>query len=199
MAIDHRRCSAAGWTRAWTFYTPFSSTYTNSAVVLVIVGIFINGFSSIFTGLNFIITIHTMRAPGLNWFRLPLFIWSNYATSVILVLATPVLAITLTLVGVERLWHVGIFDPALGGDPILFQHLFWFYSHPAVYLMVLLPGDEGVVERDHSVLLLRASRSLATSSSRSPASRSRFSVFSSGGTTCSSRARAYTPGCFSRC
>jgi cytochrome c oxidase subunit 1 len=121
----------------WTFYTPFSSTYSNSNVILTIAGAFIMGFSSILTGLNFIVTIHKMRAPGLTWFRLPLFIWSNYATSLIQVLATPVIGITLLLLGVERVWGVGIFDPALGGDPVLFQHLFWFYSHPAVYIMIL--------------------------------------------------------------
>ncbi len=121
----------------WTFYTPFSSSYSNTYVIATAVGIFINGFSSIFTGLNFIVTIHRMRAPGLTWFRLPLFIWSHYAASLIMVLGTPVVAVTLLLVGVERAFGVGIFDPALGGDPILFQHLFWFYSHPAVYIMVL--------------------------------------------------------------
>jgi cytochrome c oxidase subunit 1 len=121
----------------WTFYTPYSSAYSNSHVVLTIVGIFITGFSSILTGLNFIVTIHTMRAPGMTWFRLPLFIWAHYATSLIIILGTPVVAIALTLVAVERAFGVGIFDPALGGDPILFQHLFWFYSHPAVYIMVL--------------------------------------------------------------
>ena len=123
----------------WTFYTPYSSTYANSNVMLAAVGVFIVGFSSILTGVNFIVTIHKMRAPGLTWFRLPLFVWSHYATSLIMVLGTPVLAITLLLVAVERTLGVGIFDPALGGDPILFQHLFWFYSHPAVYIMVL-PG-----------------------------------------------------------
>jgi len=123
----------------WTFYTPYSSTYANSHVIATAVGIFITGFSSILTGLNFIVTIHTMRAPGLTWFRLPLFVWSNYATAIIMVLGTPVIAITILLVGVERLFGVGIFDPALGGDPLLFQHLFWFYSHPAVYIMIL-PG-----------------------------------------------------------
>lgn len=121
----------------WTFYTPFSSTYSNSNVVLTIAGAFVMGFSSILTGLNFIVTIHKMRAPGLTWFRLPLFIWANYATSLIQILATPVLGIALLLVIVERVWGVGIFDPALGGDPLLFQHLFWFYSHPAVYIMIL--------------------------------------------------------------
>jgi cytochrome c oxidase subunit 1 len=121
----------------WTFYTPFSSMFSNSNVVLALLGVLVVGFSSIMTGLNFIVTVHTMRAPGMTWFRLPLFVWANYATSVILVLATPVLAMTLVLVGIERLFQVGLFDPALGGDPLLFQHLFWFYSHPAVYIMVL--------------------------------------------------------------
>ncbi|MEP0823507.1 MAG: cytochrome c oxidase subunit I [Ignavibacterium sp.] len=121
----------------WTFYTPYSTGYSTTNVVPVVVGIFILGFSSILTGLNFIVTTHKMRAPGLTWFRLPLFVWSQYATSVIILLATPVLAITLALLGVERIFRVGIFDPALGGDPILFQHMFWFYSHPAVYIMVL--------------------------------------------------------------
>ncbi len=123
----------------WTFYTPFSTSYSTTYVTATAVGIFISGFSSILTGLNFIVTIHQMRAPGLTWFRLPIFVWSMYATSVIFVLATPVLATTLLMVGVERIFQVGIFDPALGGDPVLFQHLFWFYSHPAVYIMVL-PG-----------------------------------------------------------
>lgn len=121
----------------WTFYTPYSSTYSNSAVVLALVGVFVAGFSSVFTGINFIVTIHKLRAPGLTWFRLPLFVWAHYATSLIFVLGTPVLAITLVLVGLERVFGIGIFDPALGGDPLLFQHLFWFYSHPAVYIMVL--------------------------------------------------------------
>jgi cytochrome c oxidase subunit 1 len=123
----------------WTFYTPFSSTYSNTHVILMAAGIFIAGFGSILTGLNFIITIHTMRAPGMSWFKMPLFLWSLYSTSLILILATPVLAITLALMALERIWHIGIFDPKLGGDPILFQHLFWFYSHPAVYIMIL-PG-----------------------------------------------------------
>ena len=121
----------------WTFYTPYSSTYANSYVALTVTGVFITGFSSILTGLNFIVTIHKMRAPGMTWLRLPLFIWSHYATSLIMVLGTPVLAITLVLVALERLFHLGIFDPRLGGDPVLFQHLFWFYSHPAVYIMIL--------------------------------------------------------------
>jgi cytochrome c oxidase subunit 1 len=121
----------------WTFYTPYSSTYSNGNVILTGIGVFITGFSSILTGLNFIVTIHTMRAPGLTWFRLPLFIWAHYATSLIMILGTPVIAVTMLLLALERLAHIGIFDPALGGDPVLFQHLFWFYSHPAVYIMVL--------------------------------------------------------------
>lgn len=121
----------------WTFYTPYSTSASNTHVIETTFGVFILGFSSVLTGLNFIVTIHRMRAPGLTWFRLPLFVWSIYATSVIFVLATPVLAITLVLVAAERLLHIGIFDPALGGDPLLYQHLFWFYSHPAVYIMVL--------------------------------------------------------------
>src|SRR3979409_1336548 len=121
----------------WTFYVPFSTVSSTTNVIPTALGIFISGFSSILTGLNFIVTIHRMRAPGMTWFRMPLFLWSMYATSLILVLATPVLAITLLLVAVERLFHFGFFDPRLGGDPVLFQHLFWFYSHPAVYIMVL--------------------------------------------------------------
>jgi cytochrome c oxidase subunit 1 len=121
----------------WTFYVPYSSTFSNTNVITSIAGIFLAGFSSIFTGFNFIVTIHRMRAPGLTWGRLPLFIWSHYATSVIMVLGTPVVAIALTLVALERAFHMGIFDPRLGGDPLLFQHMFWFYSHPAVYIMIL--------------------------------------------------------------
>ncbi len=121
----------------WTFYTPLSTTYANTNVISAALGVFIAGFSSILTGLNFIVTIHKMRAPGLTWFRLPLFIWALYSTSVIQILGTPVLGISIVLVALERLIHVGVFDPAVGGDPILFQHLFWFYSHPAVYIMIL--------------------------------------------------------------
>ncbi len=121
----------------WTFYTPFSTTYSNTYVLSTALGVFITGFSSIFTGLNFIVTIHRMRAPGMTWFRLPLFVWSHYATSLIIVLGTPVVAVTIFLVALEKVFHLGIFDPNIGGDPILFQHLFWFYSHPAVYIMVL--------------------------------------------------------------
>ncbi len=128
---------AGGVDTGWTFYTPFSTSYATGYVTLTAMGIFINGFSSILTGLNFIVTIHRMRAPGMTWFRLPLFIWSLYATSLIQVLGTPVIAVTLLLLGLERGLHIGIFDPALGGDPVLFQHLFWFYSHPAVYIMIL--------------------------------------------------------------
>ncbi|RPJ81863.1 MAG: cytochrome c oxidase subunit I, partial [Acidobacteria bacterium] len=128
---------AGGVDTGWTFYTPFSSTYSNTNVLTGAIGIFIIGFSSILTGLNFIVTIHKMRAPGMTWFRMPLFIWAAYATSLINVLGTPVLAITLLPVAAERLFHLGIFDPTRGGDPVLFQHLFWFYSHPAVYIMIL--------------------------------------------------------------
>lgn len=121
----------------WTFYTPYSSMYSNTSVSTVIVGIFLVGFSSIFTGINFIVTVHKMRAPGMTWFRLPLFVWAHYATSVIMVLGTPVVAITLLLVVFERAFKLPVFNPELGGDPVLFQHLFWFYSHPAVYIMIL--------------------------------------------------------------
>ena len=129
----------------WTFTTPLSTHYLNTHVVTTATGIFIAGFSSIFTGLNFIVTIHRMRAPGMTWFRLPLFVWSHYAASIIMVLATPVLAISLTLIVLERIIGIGVFDPTKGGDPLLFQHLFWFYSHPGIYIMVL-PGFAVVSE-----------------------------------------------------
>jgi cytochrome c oxidase subunit 1 len=130
---------AGGVDTGWTFTTPLSTHYVNTHVVGAAMGIFIAGFSSILTGLNFIVTIHKMRAPGMTWFRLPLFIWSYYATSIIFVLATPVIAISMVLIVLERLTGIGVFDPTKGGDPLLFQHLFWFYSHPAVYVMIL-PG-----------------------------------------------------------
>ncbi len=129
----------------WTFYTPFSTAFANTHVVSAALGVFITGFSSILTGLNFIVTVHRMRAPGLTWRRLPLFVWSMYATAVIMVLGTPVLAITLVLVALERVLYLGIFNAQMGGDPLLFQHLFWFYSHPAVYIMIL-PGMAVVSE-----------------------------------------------------
>jgi len=122
----------------WTFYTPYSTT-TNTAVVPMVLGVFILGFSSIFTGLNFVVTIHKLRPRGMSWYKLPLLLWSLYATAIIQILATPVLGITVLLLAIERVFGVGIFDPRLGGDPILFQHFFWFYSHPAVYIMIL-PG-----------------------------------------------------------
>jgi cytochrome c oxidase subunit I len=128
---------AGGVDTGWTFYTPFSTMFSNTNVILAVCGVFVVGFSSILTGLNFLVTIHRMRAPGMTWMRLPLFVWALYATSIVMLLATPVLATTLGLLAIERWLHVGIFDPALGGDPILFQHLFWFYSHPAVYIMIL--------------------------------------------------------------
>src|SRR6266446_4074859 len=140
---------AAGWTlyamlaggldTGWTFYTPYTTQSSHYNVVPALIGIVISGFSSIFTGMNFIVTIHKLRAPGLRWWRLPIFVWTIYATSFIFLLAVPVLAMALILVILERLLRIGVFDPALGGDPLLFQHLFWFYSHPAVYIMIL-PG-----------------------------------------------------------
>jgi cytochrome c oxidase subunit 1 len=130
---------AGGVDTGWTFYQPFTSQSSHYNVVPTLIGIVIAGFSSIFTGLNFIVTTHRLRAPGLTWFRLPLFVWTLYATSFIFLLAVPVLAMALILVAIERFTKIGIYDPALGGDPLLFQHLFWFYSHPAVYIMIL-PG-----------------------------------------------------------
>jgi cytochrome c oxidase subunit I len=130
---------AEGVDTGWTFYTPYSSQSSHYNVALTLFGVVISGFSSILTGMNFIVTTHWMRAPGLTWFRLPIFVWTIYATSFIFLLAVPVLAIALSLVILERTMHIGVFDPALGGDPLLFQHLFWFYSHPAVYIMIL-PG-----------------------------------------------------------
>jgi cytochrome c oxidase subunit 1 len=128
---------AGGVDTGWTFYTPYSSQSSHYNVVPTLIGIVISGFSSIFTGLNFIVSTHKLRAPGLTWWRLPLFVWTLYATSFIFLLAVPVIAMALTLVAIERILGIGIFDPALGGDPLLFQHLFWFYSHPAVYIMIL--------------------------------------------------------------
>jgi cytochrome c oxidase subunit I len=127
---------ASGLDTGWTFYTPYSTT-TNSSVILATLGAFVLGFSSIFTGLNFIVTINTMRPPGMTWFRMPLFLWATYATSIIQVLATPVLGITLLLLIAERTMQIGIFDPEFNGDPVTYQHFFWFYSHPAVYIMIL--------------------------------------------------------------
>ncbi|HLK80543.1 MAG TPA: cbb3-type cytochrome c oxidase subunit I [Xanthobacteraceae bacterium] len=121
----------------WTFYTPLSTSYANGYVFAAAMAVFINGFSTIMTSLNFIVTIHRMRAPGMTWMRLPLFIWATYAVSVVMLTATPVLAMDTFLLAVERFIGVGVFDPNLGGDPILWQHMFWFYSHPAVYIMIL--------------------------------------------------------------
>lgn len=136
---------AGGVDTGWTFYTPYSTEFSHTHLVLTVFGIFLAGISSIFTGINFIVTIHKLRAPGLTWFRLPLFVWTHYATSIILVLATPVLGMTLMLVAIEHAVGIGIFDPAYGGDPLLFQHFFWFYSHPAVYVMIV-PGMGVVTE-----------------------------------------------------
>lgn len=127
-----------GLDTGWTFYTPYSTT-TQGPVVAATLGVFILGFSSIFTGLNFIVTINTMRPPGMTWFKMPLFLWATYATSIIQVLATPVLGITVLLLAAERILKIGIFDPTYNGDPVTYQHFFWFYSHPAVYIMIL-PG-----------------------------------------------------------
>ena len=126
-----------GFDTGWTFYTPYSTTTPAGGVIPALTGVFILGFSSIFTGLNFIVTVHKLRPPGMTWFRMPLFLWAIYATAIIQVLATPVLGITLLLLIVERAFNIGIFDPSMGGDPVLYQHFFWFYSHPAVYIMIL--------------------------------------------------------------
>ncbi len=131
--------AGGGLDTGWTFYTPYSTSSSNTNVSLAGLAAFIAGFSSILTGFNFIVTIHRMRAPGLTWFRLPLFVWAHYATSLVMILGTPVIAITLTLMIAERTLGLAVFDPRIGGDPVLFQHLFWFYSHPAVYIMIL-PG-----------------------------------------------------------
>jgi cytochrome c oxidase subunit 1 len=130
---------AGGVDTGWTFYTPYSSQSSHYNVVLTMLGVVISGFSSLFTALNFIVTTHWLRAPGMTWFRLPIFVWTIYATSLIILIAVPVLAMAVILIILERILQIGVFDPALGGDPLLFQHLFWFYSHPAVYIMIL-PG-----------------------------------------------------------
>ncbi|HEU4611957.1 MAG TPA: cytochrome c oxidase subunit I [Kofleriaceae bacterium] len=122
----------------WTLYTPYSLE-SKTPVLVAVTGVFLLGFSSIFTGLNFLVTIHKFRPQGMGWFQLPLNVWAIYATAIMQVLATPVLGITVLLLAVERFAHIGIFDPTLGGDPVLFQHFFWFYSHPAVYIMII-PG-----------------------------------------------------------
>jgi cytochrome c oxidase subunit 1 len=128
---------AGSFDTGWTFYTPYSTRTDFAGVIPVLIGVFILGFSSIFTGMNFVVTIHKLRPPGMTWFRMPLFLWALYSTALIQVLATPVLAITLGLIALERVFRIGIFDPAMGGDPVLYQHFFWFYSHPAVYIMIL--------------------------------------------------------------
>ena len=130
---------AGGVNTGWTFYTPYSTGSDAGNVVAMTLSVFVMGFSSILTGLNFIVSIHKLRAPGMSWYKMPLFLWAIYATSLIQVLATPVLGITMVLLAMERAFGIGIFDPTLGGDPVLFQHFFWFYSHPAVYIMIL-PG-----------------------------------------------------------
>ncbi len=121
----------------WTFYTPLSTVYADGYVFAAAMAVFINGFSSIMTALNFVVTIHRLRAPGMTWTRLPLFVWGIYAVSVVMLTATPVLAMDTFLLAVERFIGIGLFDPRHGGDPLLWQHMFWFYSHPAVYIMIL--------------------------------------------------------------
>ena len=182
---------SGGVDTGWTFYTPLSTTFLNGHVLLAVTGIFIAGFSTILTGLNFIVTVHTMRCPGMGWWRLPLFVWAMYATSIMQVLATPVIAIVLVLVGVERVWHVGIFDPAIGGDPVLFQHLFWFYSHPAVYIMVL--PSLGIVPEIITCFSPQAGVRLQGDRHGVAGHRASWGSWS-GPTTCSSRASASTPG-----
>jgi cytochrome c oxidase subunit I len=157
--------ATGGVKTGWTFYAPLSSQYQNGPVVFVALGVFIAGFSSILTGLNFIITIHKMRAPGMTWFRMPLFLWGMYATSLIMILGTPVVAITILLLAIEIVFQAGVFDSNKGGDPVLFQHLFWFYSHPAVYIMIL-PGMAVISE-------------IITCFSRKPVFGYRFIAFSS--------------------
>jgi cytochrome c oxidase subunit I len=130
---------SGGADTGWTFYTPYSSMYSNGSVVPAALGAFVGGFSSILTGLNFIVTVHKMRCPGMTWMRMPLFVWANYATSLVQILGTPVIAMTIILLFLEKVLGFSFFNAANGGDPILFQHLFWFYSHPAVYIMIL-PG-----------------------------------------------------------
>ncbi|MFZ9914009.1 MAG: cytochrome c oxidase subunit I [Phycisphaerales bacterium] len=130
---------AGGFDTGWTFYTPYSTQFSAGGTIPVLIGVFILGFSSIFTGVNFVVTIHKLRPPGMTWFRMPLFLWAVYSTALIQILATPVLGITVALLVIERSFNIGIFDPSMGGDPVLFQHFFWFYSHPAVYIMIL-PG-----------------------------------------------------------
>jgi cytochrome c oxidase subunit I len=139
-----------GLDTGWTFYTPYSTSASQTSVSIAAMAAFVAGFSSILTGFNFIVTVHRMRAPGMTWFRLPLFVWAQYATSLVMILGTPVIAITLVLVMAERTLHLPIFDPKIGGDPVLFQHLFWFYSHPAVYIMIL-PGMGVISEMVASV------------------------------------------------
>jgi cytochrome c oxidase subunit I len=122
----------------WTFYVPFS-VQNSKNVGLTVTAAFILGMSSMLTGLNFVTTFHRMRAKSMGLMQIPLFTWSLYATAWVQILATPVIGITFVLVVLERFLSIGLFDPAKGGDPLLYQHLFWMYSHPAVYIMIL-PG-----------------------------------------------------------
>ncbi len=178
----------------WTFYTPYSTVYSNSYVTLAAAGVFVAGFGTIATGLNFLVTIHTLRAPGLRWMRLPLFVWSIYATALMMVLATPALAIALLMIVAERALDLGMFDPNRGGDPILFQHVFWFYSHPAVYIMIL-PGMGVVTE---IITCFARRRVFGYTAMVWRCWRSRSSGSSSGGTTCSPRGSRCTRASCSR-
>ena len=181
---------AGGVDTGWTFYTPYSTTTDADhwRVVIMIAAAFILGFSSILTGLNFIVTVHKLRAPGMGWFDMPLFVWGMYGTALIQVLATPVIGITLLLLIFERLFHVGIFDPALGGDPVLFQHFFWFYSHPVVYVMIL----PGMAVMSEMIAVFSRKDLPATEPWPSARWRSPASASSCGVTTCS-RAKARSP------
>ncbi len=181
----------------WTFYTPYSTIGSTTNVSLAIVGVFVAGFSSILTGFNFIVTVHRMRAPGMTWFRLPLFVWANYATSLVMILGTPVVAITLTMIAAERTLHLGIFDPKLGGDPVLMQHLFWFLLTPGRSIYIHDPARHGRDERAR-VRDFAQARCSATASSPLRASRSPSSAFSCGATTSSSAASRFTPAWSSR-
>ncbi len=170
----------------WTFYTPYSTTTDPgyAKVAIMVMAAFILGFSSILTGLNFVVTVHKLRAPGMGWFDMPLFVWAIYSAAIIQVLATPVIGITLLLLTLERVFRIGIFDPAIGGDPVLFQHFFWFYSHPVVYVMII-PGM-GIIS---DVLAVQSHKKIFgyRAPSPSPPWASRASPSSSGATTCSPR------------
>jgi cytochrome c oxidase subunit I len=122
----------------WTAYAPLSTTQPIGQVFFTI-GVQFAGASSIATALNFLVTIITMRAPGMSFFRMPLLVWANFSTSLLVVIATPFIAASQLFVLLDRALGFNFFDPAQGGDVLMYQHVFWFYSHPAVYIM-MLPG-----------------------------------------------------------